>query len=332
MSALKHGNLAVFVPHIGCPHQCSFCEQRIISGADAAPTPQDVAKLCESAIANANNRVLELAFFGGSFTMIDTDYMCALLGAAAEYVGKGISGIRISTRPDAVGDEMLSLLAEYPVSAIELGAQSMDDAVLKKNGRGHTAQEVIDASARIKRFGFTLGLQMMLGLDGEDEKSGIETAEKLIACASDTIRIYPTLVLENTELAQRMAAGQYRPLTLQAGISRTARVMMLFERAGVRIIRVGLHPSKSLEQKLLAGPYHPAFRELCEGQIMLERLTAQLKNVPNGKINVGVHRNDISRMTGQKRCNIAALKALGYDVAVVADANANPLHPIIIDN
>lgn len=330
----KHGNLAVFVPHIGCPHRCSFCDQRIISGAKSAPTPQYVTELCREALKNGSaERKLELAFFGGSFTAVDKTYMCSLLDAASKFVDKGISGIRLSTRPDAVGEDMLSLLSQYPVTAIELGAQSMNDAVLAKNGRGHTSQDVVDAAARIRRFGFELGLQMMIGLDGESEQDTYDTAVKLIACSPDTVRIYPALVIEGTELADRLTQGKYMALSLEEGIRRTARVMELFEEidANIRIIRVGLHPSEELEKKLVAGPYHPAFRELCEGRLMLKRLVKQLKYLPKGAITVGVHPQDISRMIGQHRQNLKELKELGYDAKVQPDKSAFPLYPIVLN-
>ena len=328
--ALKHGNLAVFVPHIGCPHQCSFCDQRVISGHEKAPTPREVAALCASALEKTPDRQLDLAFFGGSFTAIDRRYMCALLEAASAFVGRGLSGIRLSTRPDAVGEDVLSLLKTYPVTAIELGAQSMNDDILQKNARGHTAQDVVDASARIRRFGFELGLQMMLGLDGETERDAFDTANALIACHPDTVRIYPALVLENTALANRLAAQKYTALTLEEGVRRAARVMELFETADIRIIRVGLHPSKELEQKLVAGPYHPAFRELCEGELMRSRLLEQLSDLPPGPITVGVRPRDISRMTGQQKRNLKALAARGYTARIVPLDTASPLRPVLL--
>lgn len=174
---------------------------------------------------------------------------------------------------------MLSLLKTRGVTAIELGAQSMSDAVLQKNGRGHSARDVAEAAERVRGFGFELGLQMMLGLDGAEESDDFVTARALIACRPDTVRLYPALVLRGTGLAERMQRGEYRPLTLEEGVRRTARVMELFgEAPDIRIIRVGLHPSRSLEEKLLAGPYHPAFRELCEGELMLFRLLRQIGN------------------------------------------------------
>ncbi|MEG1849879.1 MAG: radical SAM protein [Oscillospiraceae bacterium] len=271
-----HGNIAVFVPHEGCPHRCSFCDQRAISGAVRAPSPDEVQELCRRAIAENQGRTLELAFFGGSFTAIDRALMERLLAAAQPFLGCGISGIRISTRPDAIDAERLALLRSAGVTAIELGAQSTDDAVLQKNGRGHTAQDIHDACALIRRVGFELGLQMMLGLPGAGARSDLASAAELAALGPDTVRIYPALVLKNTEMAQWFFNGTYRPLTLDEGVARAARVMELFEDSDIRIIRVGLHPTGELEKNLLAGPYHPAFRELCEGERMLEKLQKQL--------------------------------------------------------
>ena len=329
--ARKHGNLPIFVPHIGCPHRCTFCDQRTISGAKTAPTPADVQKLCIDALSLDPDRELELAFFGGSFTAIDRDYMVSLLEAADKFVGKGISGIRLSTRPDAVGEEVLGILKQYHVTAIELGVQSMSDEVLAKNRRGHTAADVYGAVERIKRFGFELGLQMMIGLDGDTEETTLYTAEKIIAFAPDTVRIYPTIALDHTELGERLKRGEYTALTLQEGVRRTARVMELFgEKApDIRIIRVGLHPSEEVEQNMLGGPYHPAFRELCESEIMKKRLLNQLEKLEKGSYRVLVNPKDISRMNGQKRNNIQSLAALGYDITVKGDERIKPLCPTV---
>ena len=325
----KHGNISVFVPHIGCPHRCTFCDQRTISGAQKAPTPDDVEKLCREAIALDSERELELAFFGGSFTAIDRDYMISLLDAAAKFAGKGICGIRMSTRPDAVGEEMLTLLKSYPVTAIELGAQSLCDRVLKKNRRGHTADDVIQASARIKRFGFELGLQMMIGLDGETEQDCYDTAMKIIECRPDTVRLYPTIAIDGTELGMRVKKGEYQPLSLEEGVRRTTRVMELFGQYApdIRIIRVGLHPSEELEKRMLGGPYHPAFRELCESRIMLDRLNKQLCGLPQGKYEVAVNPRDISRMSGQHKSNVKKLGDLGYGIRIIPDQSCEPLYP-----
>ena len=235
---MRHANLAIFVPHAGCPRQCSFCNQKSISGAREAPTGKSVAALCaESARALAGaDTDAEIAFFGGSFTAIGRDYMLELLEAAAPFVGGAFRGIRISTRPDAVDGETLGLLRRYGVTAVELGAQSMDDGVLDQNLRGHTAADVERAAGLVRDAGFELGLQMMTGLYGSDEARDFMTAERLAACAPDTVRVYPTVVMEGTGLAALWRAGTYRPQTLGEAVSLGARLLEFFEGKGVRVI------------------------------------------------------------------------------------------------
>jgi histone acetyltransferase (RNA polymerase elongator complex component) len=324
---VKQANVALFVPHLGCPHRCSFCDQNTVSGAQTLPTPQDVRDACRTALAHRAAARLELAFFGGSFTAVDAPYREALLDAAQEFLGRGIDGIRVSTRPDAADDAILAHIKRRGVCAVELGAQSMDDDVLRKNLRGHTAQDVREASARVLAQGMELGLQMMIGLDGEQETGAEETARALIACRPDTVRIYPTLVLKNTQLAERMHRGLYRPLSLAQAVERTARVMEMFERQNIRIIRVGLHQSDALARGVVAGPAHPAFRELCESRLMLERLLAQVACRPPGRLTVSVRPQDVSRMIGQRRQNAAALAERGFALSVRPDALAKPLYP-----
>ncbi|MCI8497730.1 MAG: radical SAM protein, partial [Clostridiales bacterium] len=207
---MKSANVSVFVPHEGCPNQCSFCNQRRISGTVKAPSPQDVERIAKEGLRTLGVRAIDaqLAFFGGSFTAVPRDYMVSLLKAAAPFIGHdGFSGIRISTRPDAVDGETLNILQEYHVDAVELGAQSMDDRVLHLNARGHTAADVEQASRLIRENGFSLGLQMMTGLPGDSDKGAWETARRLASLQPDTMRIYPTLVLEGTPLAEWWREG-----------------------------------------------------------------------------------------------------------------------------
>lgn len=196
----KHINIALFIPHEGCPHQCSFCNQKSISGALKKPRAADVSAAVETALRTLRTRDCagaQLAFFGGSFTAIDRAYMRELLDAAQPYLERGqIAGIRVSTRPDAVETDVLSLLKQSGVTAIELGAQSMDDRVLLQNGRGHTAREVESAARRIREMGFELGLQMMTGLPGDTPAGAENTLCQLLSLEPDTMRIYPTIVLE----------------------------------------------------------------------------------------------------------------------------------------
>lgn len=294
------------------------------------PVPGDVAALCAGA--ERAQRRLELAFFGGSFTCIGQERMRPLLEAAAPFLGHVITGIRISTRPDAVDGEILAFLRRYGVTAIELGAQSMDDRVLQLNGRGHTARQVEEAARRIREAGFELGLQMMLGLDGSTAEDDLDTARRLIACAPDTMRIYPTLVLRGTALERRMRAGRYRPLSLEEAVERTVGILELLDPyPGIRLIRIGLHPSASLEERLIAGPYHPAFRELCEGALMQQRLLGQIGRPAAGKtVLAAVAPGELSRMLGHRRCNALALRQQGVVLRVLEREGISPLHPQLV--
>lgn len=317
----KHANIAIFVPHLGCPHQCSFCEQNTITGAncDAPPRPEDVLAAAETAAASLRSRqTAEIAFFGGSFTAIDREYMLSLLEAAKLAVERyGFWGVRCSTRPDAISPEILEILKVHRVTAIELGAQSMDDGVLEANRRGHTAQDTERATALIREAGFELGLQMMTGLYTDTEEKTMKTAQRLAGLSPQTVRIYPTIVLPGTELARLYQAGTYRPQTLEEAAELCARLLGVFEDAGVRVIRMGLHPGPELEHKRLAGPYHPAFRQIVESRRLLLRLLEALK--APGKYTVAVNPRDVSTALGQGRENVRRLAERGYNVGFIQD-------------
>ena len=309
---MKHVNVALFVPHLGCKQQCSFCNQRTISGAPAAPTADDVRRACEIAIKSGktDSASSEIAFFGGSFTAIKRDYMLSLLTAAKPYIDEGFfHGIRISTRPDCVGDEVLETLKAYRVTSVELGAQSMSDEVLLKNRRGHTADDVREASKRIKAHGFSLGLQMMTGLFGSSDELDLATGRELASLCPDTTRIYPTVVLENTELAKKMREGEYIPQTLDVAVKLCAKLLLLFYEKNIPVIRLGLHSGGGVEEGYLAGAYHPAFRELCEGEIYLQKMLAAFENLPrNRAYEVLVPARSISKAKGQGKRNEKALR------------------------
>ncbi|MCM1382549.1 MAG: radical SAM protein, partial [Muribaculaceae bacterium] len=248
MSAKRHSNISVFIPHMGCPHACSFCNQRAISGTVSAPSPGEVGEILEKACENLppkfSNSDTEIAFFGGSFTAVDRDYMTALLERAYPYVQSGkVGGIRCSTRPDCVDRDVLNVLKKYGVTAVELGAQSMDNSVLAANGRGHTAEDVYRASELVREYGFEPGLQMMTGLYGSSPEKDLETAEKIAEIRPDTVRIYPTVILKKTRLGELFESGEYTPYPFETAAEICADMLEMFERKNIRVIKLGLHAS-----------------------------------------------------------------------------------------
>lgn len=322
---MRHANVALFVPNNGCPHRCSFCSQRSITGVQHQPTPDEVRAAAETALRSLGSASAqaEIAFFGGSFTAIEKKYMVSLLEAAAPYVRNGsFAGIRISTRPDGIDTEMLSLLKVYGVTTIELGAQSMEDHVLTVNGRGHTAEQVVRASELIHSSGFALGLQMMTGLMGDTDDGARATARKIADLHPDCVRIYPTIVLRGTELGEAYLRGEYCPQTLDEAVSLCAELLGFFESRGIRVIRLGLHASPELERDRVAGPWHPAFRELCESRRFLEEFQRELtrRKVPTGPLRVHVNPACVSQAVGQKKSNLGRLTACGYKTRIVPDS------------
>ncbi len=309
----RHANVSLFVPHAGCPHQCCYCNQKVITGQAGLPTDAEIrAAVLRGAETNFGGaKTKEIAFFGGSFTAIPRQEICRMLAAARPFVQNGtVDGIRISTRPDAIDPEILQLLKQYGVTAIELGAQSMRDDVLSAACRGHTAWQVQQASQQIRAAGFSLGLQMMLGLPGDTDSGALETARAFLELEPDTVRIYPTLVLRGTPLAAALAAGDYIPMTLEQGVALAARLVPMFEEAGVSVIRLGLH---SIElDAFLAGPWHPAFAELTENAIYRIALAAALRGVPAGTYQILVAAGELSKAIGQKKSNLQYFAGLGY--------------------
>ena len=323
---MKHANVALFVPNNGCPHRCSFCSQPTITGKLSQPSADDVKAAAEIALSSLGPEAAqaEIAFFGGSFTAIEHSYMISLLEAAQPYLGGGkFRGIRLSTRPDAIDPEILDILEHYGVTSIELGAQSMDDRILMANGRGHTAEQVRQASELIRSRGFSLGLQMMTGLRGDSDETARRTAEQLAELHPDCVRIYPTIVLRGTELGEAYLRGEYRPQTLEDAAQLCSGLLDYFERRGIRVIRLGLHASPELERDMLAGPWHPAFRELCESRRFFNGITDALSSlrIPKGAVAVAVNPACVSQAVGQKKENLRRLSGLGYAARVVPDAS-----------
>ena len=271
----------------------------------------------------------EIAFFGGSFTAIDRGYMISLLDATAPYIDR-FRGIRISTRPDCIDDEALTLLKAYKVSSIELGAQSMSDSVLLANDRGHTADDVRKASELIKSYGFSLGLQMMTGLYKSSDELDMQAAREFIALQPDTVRIYPTIVMRGTRLGELYEAGVYQPQDLDSAVELCAELLTLFEENGIKVIRLGLHDSESLRRDMLSGPYHPSFRELCESRIMLKKLTDLLDGKPSGNYRVAVNPRSRSKLAGNKKSNLTAMRERGYSLDIIEDDCIDPTDVILV--
>lgn len=314
---MRHITVGLFVPHKGCPHQCSFCNQKSISGQIKELTAEDVHSAVTKAMENPNLKNAEIAFFGGSFTAIERGYMLSLLQAAAGYIdGEKFKGIRISTRPDCIDDEICTVLKDYKVTAVELGAQSMDDEVLRLNQRGHTALDVENAVKMLKAYGFETGLQMMTGLYGSDGDESLETAKKIIALSPDTVRIYPTVVLESTRLAELFEKGEYAPQGVEEAVDICSQLLMMFHKAQLKVIRVGLHSGGNVEEGFVAGAYHPAFKELCESRIYYKLILDELKNKNVTHCTVFVPCGALSQALGQKKQNLILLGEKGYNLVI----------------
>ncbi|MCX6235396.1 MAG: radical SAM protein [Bacteroidetes bacterium] len=278
----KHYIIPIFIPHHSCPHRCVFCNQSKITGQRSIPSPYEVEKIILQFLSTIpkGNRIIEIAFFGGSFTGIDPEMQEHYLQVAEAFIdNERISSIRVSTRPDYIDDRRLNLLNKYHVKTIELGAQSMDDRVLAMAGRGHSALDTVNASMKIRQHGFSLGLQMMIGLPGDTLPLAIFTAEKIVELGAESTRIYPTLVIRDTKLAELYLKGLYLPLSLEVAVDWCRVIYPLFEKAGVTVLRIGLHPSEGLisGNDLIAGPFHPSFRELVMSRLWNE----ELKNIEN---------------------------------------------------
>ncbi len=301
----------VFVPNLGCPHDCVFCNQRRITGE---LRPADAGTVREALQAAASLPTVrpkpQLAFYGGSFTAIPEAQQLELLQAAREGIEDGrIGSVRLSTRPDAIDESTLERLKRYGVETIELGAQSMDDEVLRRSGRGHTAEDVRRAAYLVRGRGFRLVLQMMTGLPGDTDDKSIATARELIALKPDGVRIYPTVIVRDTALYELWQRGQYREHTVEEAVERCARLLPLFDAAGIPVIRLGLNPTEELSGgAAVAGAYHPALGELVRARIMRNKARELLRDVPPGsRVTLGVQPRLLSQLVGQHRENLRVL-------------------------
>lgn len=305
--------IPVFVPHLGCPQTCVFCDQRRITGRETTATAETVKDAIETAAAlprHPSGAKRQLAFYGGSFTAISAARQEELLAAAKTWLDAGaIQSVRLSTRPDAIDIPTLERLRAYGVETVELGAQSMDEEVLRLSRRGHTAADVERASRLIRDYGFRLILQMMTGLPGDTDERSIETARRLIALRPDGVRIYPTVIVRGTELEALWRAGLYREHTVEDAVRVCAKLLPLFDAAGIPVIRLGLNPTEELSGgEAVGGAYHPALGELVKSRVLLERAADLLADIePGARVTLGVNASQLSQMIGQHRQNLRLL-------------------------
>lgn len=310
--------IPVFIPHLGCPHQCVFCNQQAISGREKASRCSLAEITCEIdrwlAWRADSSRPVELAFFGGSFTALPQEEQRRMLGAVRPYLEAGrIESIRLSTRPDAIDPAICELLQAHGVRTVELGVQALDDRVLRLAGRGHSVAQVERAFDVLHRFAFAIGGQLMLGLPGDSCAKAVYGAEKLASLGPHFVRIYPTLVVHGSPLAGMYAADRYRPLSLGRAIVTAARVKDVFDRRRIRVIRMGLQEAEKLAAEIVAGPHHPAFGELVLSRQYHRRLRRTLaERQPEKGYTLTVSAADQSILRGPKNSNWRHLKARGY--------------------
>ena len=312
--AEKHKTIPLFIPHLGCPNDCVFCNQRKISGRTEFQV-EHVREEIETALSTMPiGAVPEIAFFGGSFTGIDRALMVYLLDLAQTFVNEGrVSGIRMSTRPDYISDEILDILSAYKISAIELGIQSMDDVVLSASRRGHTADQTERACALIRSRGFSLVGQMMIGLPMATSESEIATARRIVELGASAARVYPTVVFYETALCEMARSGEYEILSDEQAIERTKDVLKVFLSAGLPLLRIGLCSNEGIrsEDEVYGGASHPALGELCLGELYYDLMCEKLSDMGEtvGRdVTVCVAEGKISQACGQKRKNAIRIK------------------------
>lgn len=328
---MPHRNIPIFIPHLGCPNQCVFCNQRSISGCQAFHEER-VAEQIESALQTIPSAAeTQIAFFGGSFTGIDRELMIRLLETAEHYIRRGaVSGIRLSTRPDYITPEILKILSRYSVQVIELGLQSMDDSVLLASRRGHTAAQAADACRAVVQAGFSLVGQMMIGLPNGTLQNEIQTAKEICTLGVSAVRIYPTVVFYGTPLCDMMQNGVYTPLTLREAVTRSAAVFGVFEEQGIPCIRLGLCASEELTspQAVMGGPNHPALGELVRSELAYQKTLSALQReslcgkevvlyVPFREVSLvaGQHRENLERL--ERETNTHVKKIIGVEIQTI---------------
>lgn len=323
--------IPVFVPHLGCPNDCIFCNQKSISGQTKMVTKEELKTTIEYYLSSfkEEDAFVEIAFFGGSFTGIDVKIQEELLETAYEYIREGkVDAIRVSTRPDYIDKDILKRLKKYNVKTIELGVQSTNDYILNRVGRGHTFADVKNASKLIRRYRFKLGHQMMVGLPESTKIDELNTAKELIKLKPKMVRIYPVLVIKNTKLEKEYKEGIYEPLTVNQAVERCKELVYMFNKKKINVIRIGLQNTDiitepdSKESEVVSGPFHPAFGQLVEDSIWYDSIVDKIKkfNVKVKEVEIKVNPADVNNVIGHKKENMKKLKDL-YEVDVIVSSD-----------
>lgn len=302
-----HYTIPVFIPELACPHRCVFCNQQHITTVMKSPSIEEVKDIIDRYLSTIpENRHVDIGFLGGNFTGIPAADQKSYLKSAQPYVENGmVEGLRVSTRPDYISEDILQRLKKYHVRTIELGVQSMDDDVLKMAARGHTSSDTKKAAKMIRDYGFNLGLQMMTGLPGDTLQKSLMTAREIASLGASSTRIYPTLVIKGTYLETLWREKKYQPQTLKQAIEWLIPIMDIFEQYNINVLRVGLHPTEGFLKgtDLLAGPFHPSLRQLIISERWKTLLTKTISPQPNKSLILKVNPKDMAYASGYKGNN-----------------------------
>lgn len=307
---MKHSNISIFIPHLGCPYNCIFCDQYKITGSDGDVTPSDVYNILSNAKNhNISSENTQIAFFGGSFTAIDKKLMIEFLETANIFINnKAFDSIRISTRPDCINKEILDILKYYNVKTIELGIQSLDNEVLLASKRGYSAEKALEACELIQINNFELGMQIMCGLPKDSHEKDIYTAKKIVEIGCKQVRVYPVLVIKGTKLCEMYKNGEYTPLTIDEAVTTCAKLYSIFRENKITILKMGLHT----DSDYIAGPFHPAFGELVRSEVFYNDIITDLNGVTAAEIQISSKFESIAK--GNSKRNIIRFKNNGYNI------------------
>ena len=306
--------IPIFLPAMGCRERCLFCNQK--ASSKGLTSPAFIRNFIEASLSqiphNKKRREKQVAFYGGSFTAMHRDDQVRYLKGVQPFIASGlVDSVRVSTRPDALDEEILSLLKEHGVKTVEMGVQSMIDEVLSLARRGHRAEDTASATIRLRQLGFEIGHQLMIGLPGDTCDRFLQTLDRVIDLKPDFVRIHPTLVLRGATLENLWREGEYSPLSFEETINWLKRGLVRLEKSSISVARMGLQPTDELERDFLAGPYHPSLRQLVDGAIFFDMAASLLqRSQKNGQTLFFCHPKDISNLRGQKNENILKLKKL----------------------